>query len=103
MPDDQSRRTIDLDHNSRHHAEHWVEEFRDWRANNPRPWSTTYGGWWVALKYKDIIGIGQKFEAFSSHKHLDPVTGDATGGASIPPINKFRAIPNESHSPDGRR
>jgi len=103
MPDDVVSRpypTVPYDHNSRYHSENWPEEYREMREKTPRAWSEAYGGFWVATKYKDIIGIAQKPDAFTTHKTFDEATGEIKGGASIPPQPNVRFVPNESESPE---
>ena len=95
MPDDAVRAqypVVDYDHNSRKHSEHWPEEYREMRAKTPRAWSSAYGGYWVATKYNDIIGIAQKPDAFTTHKTFDPVTGEIIGPA--PPLDPNTIPPN---------
>jgi len=101
MPDDNSGRCpIHFDHHSQQHAENWPKIFKDMRQTCPRAWTDNFGGFWIAAKYDDIIGIAQKPELFSTAKFFDPVTGEASGGVSIPALPGFRGIPNETDPPE---
>ena len=66
---------IAFDQHSVEHARTWVEEFARIRTECPRAWAGSYGGFWIASKFDDIIGIGQQPESFSAHKEFDSVTG----------------------------
>lgn len=91
---------VDFNHESPEHAAHWEASFREMREQCPRPWTQAHGGFWVATKLSDIVGIAQRGDAFSTHKDLDPVTGEVTGGTLIPPIPSVRAMPNETDPPE---
>jgi cytochrome P450 len=91
---------IHFDHHSPEHASSWPAIFRQIRQSCPRAWTDNLDGFWIASKYKDIISISQRPEAFSTAKTLDPQTGAVAGGVSIPPIPGVRGIPNESDPPE---
>jgi len=99
MPNDIQRQSMGFDHDSAEHAENWPAEFRDMRHKHPNAWTDNHGGFWVATRYHDIIKISQKPDTFSTHKVLDPVTGEAKGGNGIPTFPSIRMVPNESESP----
>lgn len=96
------RPTIAFNHQSREHAENWEEAFRELRAQCPRGWSESFGGFWLATRYRDVVNIAQRPENFTTAKQVDPTTGDLRGGVSLPdvPDPRFRAVPNESASPE---
>jgi len=91
---------IDFDHESPGHAKHWPAEFRQMRETCPRAWTDNYGGFWIASKYKDIISIAQRPDAFTTHKTFDPNTGEVKGGLAIPPLPMPPSVPNETESPE---
>ncbi len=91
---------IRFDHHSTEHARDWAENFRRLRENTPRAWSGAYDGFWVATKLSDIVGVAQQSEVFSAHKEIDPETGTAVGGVTIPPSGAVRGIPNEADNPE---
>ena len=95
-----AREAVDFDHETPEHAKHWPEQFREIRETHPRAWTNNYGGFWVATKFKDIINIAQRRDAFSTHKDYDRETGAVKGGLTIPTLPGFRSIPNESESPE---
>src|SRR5260221_13186147 len=85
---------IRLDHHGLDHARHWPETYRGLREQNPRAWSETYDGFWVATRLSDIVGVAQRSDAFSADKRIDPLTGEASGGVTIPPSAAIGGIPN---------
>jgi cytochrome P450 len=87
---------IAFDQHSVDHARTWTEQFARIRSECPRAWTDSYGGFWIASKLEDIIGIGQRPESFTAHKEIDPVTGETSGGVSIPQVPSLRAVPNET-------
>jgi cytochrome P450 len=91
---------IEFDHESVEHAENWPEEFRELRAQCPRAWTESYGGFWVATRFADIVAVAQRSDIFSTHKENDFETGACSGGAIIPPVPGIRGIPNETESPE---
>lgn len=91
---------IQFDHHSVEHAKRWPEAYRELREHNPRAWSEAYDGFWIATRLSDIVGVAQQSEVFSAHKEIDPETGDATGGVTIPPSGAVRGIPNEADNPE---
>lgn len=91
---------IAFDHESVEHARNWPTEFRELREQCPRAWTESYGGFWVATRFADILAIAQQPESFSAHKHYDPATGETRGGLTIPPVPGIRGIPNETDSPE---
>ena len=93
---------ITFDQHSVEHARTWPEQMTRIRAECPRAWTDSYGGYWIASKFEDIIGIGQRPESFTAHKAIDPVTGEVSGGVSIPPVPSLRAIPNETAGDEWR-
>lgn len=93
---------IKFDHASQDHAENWVEKFEKIRAETPRPWTETYGGYWVASRYKDIIRINQSPDLFSNGKQFNPETGEVSGGVLIPAPAIPATIPEEIDKPEWR-
>jgi cytochrome P450 len=91
---------IHFDHHSTEFARDWAGDYRRLRARSPRAWSDAYDGFWVATDLSDIIGVAQQPEVFSAHKDIDPETGAATGGVTIPPSGAVRGIPNEADNPE---
>ncbi len=91
---------IQFDHESVEHARNWPEEFRELREECPRAWTESYGGFWVATRFDDIVAIAQRPDVFSAHKDYDPVTRETKGGLTIPPVPGIRGIPNETDSPE---
>jgi cytochrome P450 len=91
---------IQFDHHGPEHARHWPEFYRNLREDNPRAWSETYDGFWVATRLSDIVGVAQRSDVFSANKTIDPVTGEAHGGVTIPPSGAIRGIPNETDNPE---
>jgi cytochrome P450 len=90
---------IQFDHHSPEHAKQWPAIYRDLREHNPRAWSETFDGFWVATRLKDIVGVVQRSDAFSADKHFDPETGEPMGGVTIPSAGT-RGIPNETDDPE---
>ncbi len=93
---------IAFDQHSVDHAHNWQEQMARIRSECPRPWTDSYGGFWIASKFEDIIGIGQRPESFTAHKEIDPVTGETSGGVSIPQVPSLRAVPNETAGDEWR-
>lgn len=91
---------VHFDHHTIEHSRLWPETYRKLREETPRAWSETYDGFWVATRLADIVGVAQQSDAFSAHKEIDPETGEATGGVSIPSSGAVRGIPNESDNPE---
>ena len=91
---------IHFDHDTSEHARAWPERFRTMRETCPRAWSDEHGGFWVATKLEDIVSVAQRTDAFSTHKYVDPETGETRGGLSIPQIPGIRAVPNEADKPE---
>jgi cytochrome P450 len=91
---------IHFDHHSTEFARDWAGDYRRLRERSPRAWSDAYDGFWVATDLSDIIGVAQQPEVFSAHKDIDPETGVATGGVTIPPSGAVRGIPNEADNPE---
>ena len=91
---------IQLDHHGPEHSRHWPEVYRSLREYNPRAWSETYDGFWVATRLSDIVGVAQRSDVFSAHKDIDPVSGEGHGGVTIPPSGAIRGIPNETDNPE---
>jgi cytochrome P450 len=91
---------VQFDHHTEDHARNWPETYRKLREEQPRAWSDTYDGFWVATRLADIVGVAQQKDAFSAHKEIDFETGTSTGGVSIPPVGTTRGIPNESDNPE---
>lgn len=91
---------VDFDHQGAAHAANWPAEFAELRSRQPRAWSTAHGGFWVATRFKDIVGIAQRPDSFSAHKHFDPKSGEVSGGVVIPAIPGVRGIPNETENPE---
>ena len=91
---------VHFDHETCEHAANWETEFRELRETCPRAWSDSHGGFWVATRLADIVAVAQRTDAFSTHKVLDPVTGEGRGGVSLPPVPGVRGIPNEADSPE---
>ncbi len=89
-----------LDHDTPEHAREWPERWRELREKNPRPWSEAHGGFWVATKLEDLVGIAQRDDVFSTNKILNRETGEVQGGLSIPMVPGIRSIPNESDKPE---
>jgi cytochrome P450 len=102
MPDDnpQGRCPVAFDHHTADHAKHWTEIYARLRHDCPRAWTDNLGGFWIASKYNDIIGIAQRPDLFSTAKTFDPVTGAPQGGVSIPPLPGMRGMPNEVDPPE---
>lgn len=91
---------IHFDHDTHEHAVNWAEDFRQLREACPRAWSDMHGGFWIATKFADIVGVAQRSDVFSTHKEVDPETGETKGGLSIPQVPGIRSIPNEADSPE---
>jgi cytochrome P450 len=91
---------IELDHDTPEHAANWPERWRAIRESSPRAWTQSHGGFWVATRLEDLVGIAQRDDVFSTHKELDRTTGETSGGLSIPPVPGIRSIPNESDKPE---
>src|SRR5579871_6263198 len=95
-----ARCPIAFDHDTSAHAKNWPHEYQAMREQCPRAWTENHGGFWIATRYKDIVGIAQRPDSFTTHKSFDPQTGEVQGGLTIPPLPSFRAVPNESESPE---
>ena len=95
MPDDNTRRQcpVAFDHHSPEHRENWQQTYQMLRKECPRVWSDSYGGYWVATKYMDIIRIAQQPERFYVEKTFDTKALTASGGVSIPPNPRIRKHP----------
>jgi cytochrome P450 len=91
---------IRFNHHSPEHAANWPAYYRDMRESNPRAWSETFDGFWLATRLRDIVGVAQNAEAFSVAKRIDPGTGEAIGGVTIPASGGTRVIPNEADNPE---
>ncbi len=91
---------VSFDHESPDHARRWVENYTELRSSCPVAWTEKHGGYLVATRYRDIVDMAQNPEIFSSARTYDPVTGEATGGAAIPPVPGSRGIPDETDSPE---
>lgn len=91
---------VQFDHETSDHARSWPAAFRELRQLCPRAWSEKHGGFWVATRLADIVAVAQRSDAFSTHKELDPETGEGRGGVSLPPVPGVRGIPNEADSPE---
>lgn len=91
---------VQFDHDTTEHAQNWPQRFQEIRETCPRAWSDQHGGFWVATRLDDIVGVAQRSDVFSTHKHTDPDTGEVEGGLVIPPIPGIRAIPNEADKPE---
>jgi cytochrome P450 len=96
---------VDFDHHGPAHAANWPAEFAAMREQCPRAWSEHHGGFWVATRYEDVVGIAQAPKDFTADKRFDEASGGFVGGVSIPLIPSVRGIPNETESPewDGAR
>src|SRR5205085_1539163 len=90
---------IHFNHHSPQHAQQWVETYRHLREHNPRAWSDSFDGFWVATRLEDIVGVVQRTDAFSADKSFDPETGEPRGGVTIPAA-PTRGIPNETDNPE---
>jgi cytochrome P450 len=91
---------VSFDHHSPQHANHYLEKYAELRETCPRAWTETYGGFWIATRYDDVLAIAQAKESFTSDKTVDPVTGEVNGGNTIPSLSPVRLVPNESDSPE---
>jgi cytochrome P450 len=91
---------IDFDHHGAHHSRHWPEVYADLRQTCPRPFVDRYDGFWLATRYSDILSISQRTDVVSVTKSKNPVTGQETGGVTIPTMQGARSIPNELDSPE---
>lgn len=91
---------VELDHDTAEHAANWAERWRNLRESSPRAWTEAHGGFWVATRLDDLVGIAQRDDVFSTHKDLDRETGEVRGGLSIPVVPGIRSIPNESDKPE---
>ena len=91
---------VDFDHHGPAHAADWPAEFAAMREQCPRAWSEHHGGFWVATRFEDIVGIAQRPGDFSAAKHFDEASGGYVGGVSIPLIPSVKGIPNETESPE---
>ena len=99
---------IQFDHESVEHARNWPAEFRELREQCPRAWTESYGGFWVATRFDDIVAIAQRPDVFSAHKDYDPVTRETKGGLTIPPVpgirgGRFTRRANSSRQPNTSR
>lgn len=91
---------LNFDHDTSEHAHDWAARFRRLREQTPRAWTEAHGGYWIATKLQDIVNIAQRDDVFSTNKELDRVTGETSGGLSIPPVPGIRSIPNEMDKPE---
>jgi cytochrome P450 len=91
---------VAFDHDSSDYAANWEARLKDLRDSCPRAWTKSHGGYWVAAKHKDVLGIAQRPDVFSNFKSFDPETGKVTGGTLIPAIPGIRSLPNESDPPE---
>ena len=91
---------VRFDHHSEEHASRWPDEFREMREQTPRAWTEAHGGFWVATRFADIVGVVQNSDAFSAHKEVNWDTGTSTGGVTIPAQGTTRGIPNEADNPE---
>lgn len=91
---------IDFDHESEGHAQNWVEEFAQMRAQCPIAWTERHGGYWVATSYDAVVGIARDAKLFSSEKTFYAETGTGTGGITIPFTPIPRGLPVEADQPE---
>lgn len=70
------------------------------RSSCPRAWTEKHGGYWVATRYSDVVGIAQNPDKFNSGKKVDPETGEMRGGLSITPSPLPAIIPDETDQPE---
>lgn len=94
---------VDFNHTTPLYADNWEKVAREMREECPRAWSNNFEGFWLASTFEDISAIAKKPEYFTSYKSIDPVTGVAKGGTSIPPLPEFRAVPSESDTEEWSR
>jgi cytochrome P450 len=92
--------TIELDIESQDYAVRWHESARRLREKCPIAWSTTYDGFWVASRYKDIVSLAQDNDRFTTAKIFDPETGHVEGGTALPPMPVARLVPAETDRPE---
>lgn len=91
---------VNFDQHTLEHAQTWPEAYQAMREECPRAWTEAYGGFWVATRYEDVIKIAQSTDIMSAHREVDPVTGEESGGITIPPLPGVRGIPSETDSPE---
>ena len=91
---------LNFDQHSEEHAKHWREIYHIMREECPQAWTESYGGYWVATRYEDIIKIAQSTDSISAHRHIDPETGEESGGITIPLLPGVRGVPSETDSPE---
>jgi cytochrome P450 len=91
---------IHFDQHSPEHALNWPTTYRELRTQCPRSWTDSYGGFWIASRYNDVINIAQRPASITAHKGVDPDTGEVFGGVTIPPLPGIRGAPNETESPE---
>lgn len=91
---------IDFDQHSLEHSARWPEIYAEMRERCPRAWTETYGGFWVASRYEDVVKIAQSTDIMSAHREIDPDTGAESGGVTIPLLPGVRGIPSETDSPE---
>lgn len=91
---------VDFDHHGPSHAANWPAEFAGMREQCPRAWSEHHGGFWVATRFEDVVGIAQRPQDFTAAKHFDEASSGYLGGVSIPLIPTVKGIPNETESPE---
>lgn len=91
---------INFDMHSAEHAAHHPEIYARLRTTCPRAWTDSYGGFWIASRYKDLMSIAQRSDVMTTAKSVDPVTGAVQGGNTIPSLSPVRFVPNETESPE---
>jgi cytochrome P450 len=62
-------------------------------------WSNHYGGHWTITGYHALADGLRDRTRFSAEKSVD-ANGNVTGGITIPTVEGYRALPNESDPPD---
>jgi cytochrome P450 len=92
--------TIELDIESPEHAAGWQETASRLRQACPMAWSTTYDGFWVATRYRDVVALAQDNDRFTTAKTFDPQTGHVDGGTALPPMPVERLVPAETDRPE---
>lgn len=91
---------IKFDQHTIEHAQNWPAAYQAMRADCPRAWTESYDGFWVATRYEDVIRIAQSTDIMSAHREIDPITGEESGGITIPRLPGIRGIPSETDSPE---
>jgi cytochrome P450 len=91
---------VDFDVDSPELAREWPATYREMRSSCPRSWTASNGGHWIATRYRDIVGIAQRPEQFTSGKTFDPETGQHRGGIAVPMSPVPALIPDETDRPE---